>query len=52
MEQLADMNPDYLFVQFSTDENADAPNALEDFKKNPIIQNINAFKMTKYLSMY
>ncbi|MFM9532642.1 MULTISPECIES: ABC transporter substrate-binding protein [Lysinibacillus] len=44
VEQLADMNPDYLFVQFSTDENADAPNALEDFKKNPIIQNINAFK--------
>lgn len=44
MEQLADMNPDYLFVQFSTDENADAPNALEDFKNNPIIQNINAFK--------
>lgn len=43
VEQLADMNPDYLFVQFSTDENADAPNALEDFKKNPIIQNINAF---------
>ncbi len=44
VEQLADMNPDYLFVQFSTEENADAPNALEDFKKNPIIQNINAFK--------
>lgn len=43
VEQLADMNPDYLFVQFSTDENADAPNALEDFKNNPIIQNINAF---------
>ena len=44
VEQLADMNPDFLFVQFSTDENADAPNALEDFKQNPIIQNINAFK--------
>ncbi|MGK4118789.1 ABC transporter substrate-binding protein [Lysinibacillus capsici] len=44
VEQLADMNPDYLFVQFSTDENADAPNALEDFKKNPIIQNITGFK--------
>lgn len=44
VEQLADMNPDYLFVQFSTDENADAPNAFEDFKKNPIIQNITAFK--------
>lgn len=44
VEQLADMNPDYLFVQFSTDENADAPNALVDFKKNPIIQNITAFK--------
>ncbi|MFK5709668.1 ABC transporter substrate-binding protein [Lysinibacillus boronitolerans] len=44
VEQLADMNPDYLFVQFSTDENADEPNALEGFKKNPIIQNITAFK--------
>ncbi|KMN38633.1 MULTISPECIES: ABC transporter substrate-binding protein [unclassified Lysinibacillus] len=44
VEQLADMNPDYLFVQFSTDENADAPNALEDFKENPITQNITAFK--------
>ncbi|KOY82128.1 ABC transporter substrate-binding protein [Lysinibacillus macroides] len=44
VEQLAEMNPDYLFVQFSADENADAPNAVEDLKKNPIIQNINAFK--------
>lgn len=44
VEQLADMNPDYVFIQFSADENADAPNALEDFKKNPIVQNITAFK--------
>ncbi|WP_082339672.1 ABC transporter substrate-binding protein [Lysinibacillus sp. FJAT-14222] len=44
VEQLADMNPDYLFIQFSADENSDSPNALEDFKKNPIVQNINAFK--------
>lgn len=43
-EQLAEMNPDYLFVQFATNDNKDAKNAFEDLKKNPIIQNINAFK--------
>ncbi|MCY9514045.1 ABC transporter substrate-binding protein [Paenibacillus apiarius] len=43
-EQLAEMNPDYLFVQFSISENDEAKNAFEDLKKNPIIQNINAFK--------
>ncbi|MFJ5792047.1 ABC transporter substrate-binding protein [Lysinibacillus sp. NPDC097162] len=45
VEQLAEMNPDYLFVQFSTNDNKDAENAFEDLKKNPIIQNINAFKL-------
>ncbi|MGE7997642.1 ABC transporter substrate-binding protein [Lysinibacillus sp. NPDC093190] len=44
VEQLAEMNPDYLFVQFSMSDNKDAENAFEDLKKNPIIQNINAFK--------
>lgn len=38
------MNLDYLFIQFSADENSDSPNALEDFKKNSIVQNINTFK--------
>lgn len=44
VEQLAEMNPDYLFVQFSMNQNKDAENAIENLKKNPIIQNINAFK--------
>ncbi|OME87826.1 iron-uptake system-binding protein [Paenibacillus sp. FSL A5-0031] len=44
VEQLAEMNPDYLFMQFSMSENEDAQKAFEDLKKNPIIQNINAFK--------
>ncbi|MCR8980832.1 ABC transporter substrate-binding protein [Brevibacillus laterosporus] len=44
IEQLAEMNPDYLFVQFSTSETQDAKHAFEDLKKNPVIQNLNAFK--------
>lgn len=44
VEQLAELNPDYLFIQFSTSENEDAQNAFEDLKKNSIIKNINAFK--------
>lgn len=44
IEQLAEMNPDYLFVQFSTSETQEAKHAFEDLKKNPIIQNLNAFK--------
>lgn len=44
VEQLAEMNPDYLFVQFSMNENQDAKNAFEDLKNNSVIQNINAFK--------
>ncbi|MED1918185.1 ABC transporter substrate-binding protein [Bacillus thuringiensis] len=44
VEQLAEMNPDYLFVQFSTRENQDAKNAFDELKKNPIIQSTNAFK--------
>ncbi|WP_433752439.1 ABC transporter substrate-binding protein [Paenibacillus amylolyticus] len=44
VEQLGNMNPDYLFIQFSTSENKDASNTFEDLKKNSIIQNINAFK--------
>lgn len=44
VEQLAMMNPDYLFIQFSTDENPDALNALQDVLDNPIIQKISAAK--------
>lgn len=43
-EKFAEMNPDYLFIQFSPDENRDAPNALEEFQNDPIMKNINAFK--------
>ncbi|THF84543.1 ABC transporter substrate-binding protein [Cohnella fermenti] len=47
IEKLAEMNPDYLFLQFLDSENADAPNALADLQNNPIIKNINAFKNGK-----
>lgn len=43
-EQLAVMNPDYLFIQFSADENPDAKNALQDVLDNPIIKKITASK--------
>lgn len=43
-EKLAEMNPDYLLVQFSADENKDNPNALEDFKNDPIISKLQAVK--------
>ncbi|WP_312117863.1 ABC transporter substrate-binding protein [Brevibacillus reuszeri] len=44
VEKLADMNPDYLFVQFSTSETQEAQTAYDELKKNPVIQNLNAFK--------
>ncbi|MGE6630598.1 ABC transporter substrate-binding protein [Bacillus sp. NPDC077027] len=44
VEQLGEMNPDYLFVQYSTNENQEAQNAFDDLKKNPVIQNMTAFK--------
>lgn len=44
VEQLAVMNPDYLFVQYVAAENQDAQNAFEELKKNPIVQNVKAFK--------
>lgn len=37
-EKFAEMNPDYLFLQFSPDENKDTPNALEEFQNDPIIK--------------
>ncbi|MBW4082233.1 ABC transporter substrate-binding protein [Paenibacillus sp. S150] len=47
VEQLAAMNPDVMFLQFATDENAEAATALEDLQNNPIIQKINAMKNDK-----
>ncbi|RJX39737.1 iron-uptake system-binding protein [Paenibacillus pinisoli] len=47
VEKFAEMNPDYLFLQFSPDENKDTPNALEDLQNNPIMKNAAAFKNGK-----
>ena len=44
LEKLAEMNPDYLFVQFEETENADSPKALEDLKGNSIFNSITAVK--------
>lgn len=44
VEKFAEMNPDYLFLQFSPDENKDTPDALEALQSNPIMKNINALK--------
>lgn len=44
LEQLAQMNPDVLLVQFSVDENKDNPQALEDLKSNAIFQKLAAVK--------
>ncbi|MED4729082.1 iron-hydroxamate ABC transporter substrate-binding protein [Aneurinibacillus migulanus] len=47
LEKFSEMNPDYLFVQFSGDENKDHPKALEELQNNPIWQSINAVKNGK-----
>jgi iron complex transport system substrate-binding protein len=47
LEKFAEMNPDYVFLQFSEDENTDKPKSLEDLQKNPIWQSINAAKNGK-----
>lgn len=44
VEQFAEINPDYVFLQFADAENADKLTALEDIQNNPIIQKTNAFK--------
>ncbi|NQF17597.1 iron-hydroxamate ABC transporter substrate-binding protein [Brevibacillus sp. HB1.3] len=44
MEKFTQINPDYLFIQFSPDENKDKPNALEDLQNNPIWKSVNAVK--------
>ncbi|MEW4368248.1 ABC transporter substrate-binding protein [Paenibacillus kandeliae] len=44
VEQLAQVNPDDLFIQFSEDENADTPNALQDLQNNPILSKMKAFQ--------
>jgi|GEM_PF-123918 len=49
LEQLAAMNPDVLMIQFSEDENADKPKALEELQNSPIFQSINAAKNNQVL---
>ncbi|WP_270165502.1 ABC transporter substrate-binding protein [Paenibacillus sp. SYP-B4298] len=44
VEQLAEMNPDYLFIQFATSESGETEQAYNGLKNNAIIQNITAFK--------
>lgn len=44
LEAFAAANPDYLFVQFSPEENKDNPKALEELQKNPIWKNLKAVK--------
>ncbi|ASS73680.1 iron-uptake system-binding protein [Tumebacillus algifaecis] len=47
IEKFAEMNPDYLFVQYLADENKDTPNALKEVQENPILKQTNAFKNGK-----
>ncbi|GED61034.1 ABC transporter substrate-binding protein [Brevibacillus formosus] len=47
MEKFSQINPDYLFLQFSLDENKDNPKALEDLQNNPIWKSVNAVKNGK-----
>ncbi|SFX01678.1 bacillibactin-binding protein [Thermoactinomyces sp. DSM 45891] len=47
LEKFAEINPDYLFVQFAESENADKKQVLEDLKKNPIWNTIQAVKDKK-----
>lgn len=47
MEKLSEINPDYIFIQFSEDENKEQPKVLEDLQKNPIWQSITAVKNQK-----
>jgi iron complex transport system substrate-binding protein len=44
LEALADINPDYIFLQFETSENTDNATALDDLLKNPIFKSVNAVK--------
>lgn len=47
LEKFSELNPDYIFVQFSESENADKPKALEELNNNPIWKSINAVKEGK-----
>ncbi|QCR30864.1 ABC transporter substrate-binding protein [Lysinibacillus sp. SGAir0095] len=49
LETLAEVNPDTIFLQFETSENADAPKALEELQSNPIFANLAAAKNDQVL---
>ncbi|WP_078431715.1 ABC transporter substrate-binding protein [Metabacillus halosaccharovorans] len=44
LEKLAEINPDYLFVQFEEQENAEAPDSLKELQENAIWKSMNAVK--------
>lgn len=44
LEALAEVNPDYIFLQFETSENADHATALDDLLNNPIFKSVEAAK--------
>ena len=44
LEKLAEMNPDYVFLQFEESENSDKPQALEELQNNAIWNSIEAVK--------
>ena len=47
LEKLAEINPDYLFVQFEEQENAEAPETLTELQENAIWKSMNAVKNEK-----
>lgn len=44
LEALAEANPDAVFLQFESSENADSPKAVDDLLANPIFSKTNAAK--------
>lgn len=49
LEKLAEMDPDFLFVQFEETENVENPQALKELQENAIWKSINAVKNEKVL---
>ncbi|MGE7781724.1 ABC transporter substrate-binding protein [Peribacillus sp. NPDC097264] len=47
LEKFAEINPDYIFLQFSESENAEKPKALEELESNSIWKSIEAVKNDK-----
>lgn len=47
LEKFSEMNPDYIFLQFSESENQAQPKALEDLQSKPLWKSLNAVKNGK-----